>query len=582
MQDNVSVLIATILAVIIIVLFPIYNVATRQDSIANNMVVRATTNFVDEVRNKGYIEATEYGNYLNELDKTGNIYEVEMEVYKPILISTASEEYEEKYDIKYTNGILTDMRNADLVSKEDSVINDDIYYLSDGYKFYVRVKNTNITQAQILFDRIFRGKNKERIVVNYGGVVYSNEWAKGDNAEIAGTNISISRPMDYTGKEFKYEEIAGVYDELTGETKMIYGIAVRLSDVIPNASKIKFLLTYNDIEEFEDASGRKLTTSTARENHIKEYFETEGFDSDITVEEKDRVVKNGRCSYEYMITLDNISYNFSYGAYARGSVHIKAGSAYSRAGALGLLNSKEFIITYEMSTPTITMTATPDVITENVILPVSGGTNITFKAKGELESASARIKEIVFSITNNDVVVKTATVAADLSGRASTSYKFNEGTGSITAYAVDTRGNKSETIGYAFIIMNNYLSQSINKYGITEMKTVIINGATISSYSFGGSFPYHGGTDWWRVTGLVKGTSDTWEVVNPTSGTYIPWGETLRANYATGSNFNTGTVSLEDPKRYIQLKFEYRTDPTHDGQSCLRGATIEYKVNYKF
>ena len=60
MQDNVSVLIATIVAVIIIVLFPIYNVATRQDSIANNMVVKATTNFVDEVRNKGYIDKVEY------------------------------------------------------------------------------------------------------------------------------------------------------------------------------------------------------------------------------------------------------------------------------------------------------------------------------------------------------------------------------------------------------------------------------------------------------------------------------------------------------------------------------------------
>ena len=57
MEDNVSILLASILTVVIIVLFPIYNVATRQDSIAKNMVVKATTNFVDEARNKGYIEA---------------------------------------------------------------------------------------------------------------------------------------------------------------------------------------------------------------------------------------------------------------------------------------------------------------------------------------------------------------------------------------------------------------------------------------------------------------------------------------------------------------------------------------------
>lgn len=590
MQDNVSVLIATIVAVIIIVLFPIYNIATRQDSIANNMVVRATTNFVDEVRNKGYIDKETYGKFLNELDKTGNTYDVEMEVYKPILLETVdstsdAKEFEENYDVDYTDTIIAGMENSTLFKDEGSVKKSDVYYLYDDYKFYVRVKNTNVTQAQILLDRLLSGKQNERIVVNYGGVVYSNEWAHGENAESASANISISRPLNNNLKEFKYEYITDIYDQTLDELKTVYAIAVRLSDEGVGAGNIKFRLKYNGVEQLTSESGTVLNTEVDRENHIKNYIETEGFVVEKQYIQVDEIsVKNNgdTYDYEYIITFSNISYNFQNNPYMEGRVKINAGSAYTKAGQVSELNSKYFVITYELNEPTVVLASTPDVIADNVVAPISGGTDITFIVTGQLESDTARVVKAVIEITNNGTVVKNETINLDSNGKATLNYKFAEGTGSVSAYVIDSRGTQSEKVGYGFIIMNNYLSASINTRGITEMNTVVIPNATISAYSFGGAFPNHGGSDWWRVTGLVKGTTDTWEVVNPLTGNYIPSGQTLRANKATGADFNTGMIEISDPKRYVQLKFEYRTDPTHDGSSCLRNATIDYKVDYKF
>lgn len=352
MEDNVSVLLATILTVVIIVLFPIYNVATRQDSIAKNMVVKATTNFVDNVRNKGYLEEKDYKEYINKIAGTGNTYEVELEVYKPILVETEeSEVYEEKYTIEYTDEILSKIENTemDVANADSSVLSEKVYYLNEGYKFYVRVRNTNVTQAQVLLDRLLKGELTDRIVVNYGGVVYINEWEKGESAETANANISISRPMNYNEKEFKYESITTVYDQYSDEYTTIYGIAVRLSEEIENGTKFKFLVSYNEVYALKDEDGNALTEASQREEYIKRCFKTMGFDAEASVEERE-IQKNattGLYSYKYMITLDNVNYDFDNNPLLKGTVQIVSGSADTKTGTLGELNSKEFIIMYE-------------------------------------------------------------------------------------------------------------------------------------------------------------------------------------------------------------------------------------------
>ena len=128
MQENISVLLATILMVVIIVLFPIYNIATRNDSIAKTMVVKATTSFVDDVRNKGYITSNDYDKYIKEISKTGNMYDVELEVYKPILLETSVDTYEEEYEIEYTSDILKKIEDSstEVAEASKSIIKDSL------------------------------------------------------------------------------------------------------------------------------------------------------------------------------------------------------------------------------------------------------------------------------------------------------------------------------------------------------------------------------------------------------------------------------------------------------------------------
>ena len=56
MKDNLSIIVTMIVFVILIVIFPLYNYFERQDDMSYNMVLKSTTNFIDEVVNCGYIK----------------------------------------------------------------------------------------------------------------------------------------------------------------------------------------------------------------------------------------------------------------------------------------------------------------------------------------------------------------------------------------------------------------------------------------------------------------------------------------------------------------------------------------------
>ena len=466
MQENVSVLVATILAVIIIVVFPIYNVATRNDSVASNMVIKATTSFVDEVRNKGYITEQDYENYLDELNKTGNTYEVELEAYAPILIETeTAEEYEQKYKIDYTNDILKVFKegneeNGQEVASTNSILNEKAYYLDTDYKFYARVKNTNITQAQVLLDRVLGGEIKDRIVVNYGGIVYSNEWSKGEGARTVGANISISRPMDVDGNEYKYEYITTVYDryEVSDDEDIqftdLYGIAVKLADREENSGIIKFNLTYTDINEFKDNNGNTLTTKAQRAAHIEEYIEVVGVKAnEIDVEEVTDSWKkgsNGLYSGQYVITIKDIVYDYENNPYIKAKLRIKAGSGTSSSGELGQLNTEEFIIFYNLNKPTITLSAkdvdTGKAVTNGVTIePEKGVATIEFTANAVIDSSVAKVSKIIFIIEygNRTEKVEVNTNSSNVTESITKDFAVGKEY-TVRTYAIDSRGKESE------------------------------------------------------------------------------------------------------------------------------------------
>jgi polyhydroxyalkanoate synthesis regulator phasin len=185
MKDNLSIVISMILLVVLIVIFPLYNHFERQDDMSYNVVLKATTNFVDEVVNSGYIDQETYDKYVSDLSTTGNLYDVELEVHKKRYVKELTTgEYEEQYEIDYNDDIFAQIIDTvtEVNSLEQKKVVNGSYLLNAGDKFYVKTKNASTTMAGAVFNIIVPASQKDRIVVNYGGVIKNNAWKRVENA----------------------------------------------------------------------------------------------------------------------------------------------------------------------------------------------------------------------------------------------------------------------------------------------------------------------------------------------------------------------------------------------------------------
>ena len=84
MKDNLSIVITIIILVLLMVFFPLYNFFERQDDMSYNLVLKATSNFADEVMNNGYIDQRGYNNFVTNLANTGNVYDIEVEAHRKV------------------------------------------------------------------------------------------------------------------------------------------------------------------------------------------------------------------------------------------------------------------------------------------------------------------------------------------------------------------------------------------------------------------------------------------------------------------------------------------------------------------
>ncbi|MDF2589603.1 MAG: hypothetical protein K0S41_3444, partial [Anaerocolumna sp.] len=82
-MDAFGRIIAVILAVIMITLFPLQYIALNQNTIIDNHVHSETTEFIEEIMLQGYITMDMYNNFLYKLDDSKQLYDVEIIHSKP-------------------------------------------------------------------------------------------------------------------------------------------------------------------------------------------------------------------------------------------------------------------------------------------------------------------------------------------------------------------------------------------------------------------------------------------------------------------------------------------------------------------
>ncbi|HUC91960.1 MAG TPA: hypothetical protein VMS09_08020 [Paenibacillus sp.] len=181
-MNSFSKVFAILISILLLYVFPISATFNQQDDVSELVALRATTSFVDAVRDKGFITPTMYNDFLQAIHATGNTFDVQMEhgqkryipVYDdPARPDTFRNDYTVQYDKFYNAQILPVLFPDSAAGKDDPKRR---YKLQAGDTFYVVVKNTNRTNGTILHDFLNNASSpQEKIFIPYGGVVRNED-----------------------------------------------------------------------------------------------------------------------------------------------------------------------------------------------------------------------------------------------------------------------------------------------------------------------------------------------------------------------------------------------------------------------
>ena len=143
MGDSTITIIAIFLAAILMFVFPLMAMSDRADDVSQLNVQTLTTEFVDNVRTTGKLTEANYSKFIQQLDSTGNTYDVELEAQildenpgKKATQADTTKIGENVYYNVYTSQILEELGKNNIKA------------FKEGDIFSVSAKNTNATISQ--------------------------------------------------------------------------------------------------------------------------------------------------------------------------------------------------------------------------------------------------------------------------------------------------------------------------------------------------------------------------------------------------------------------------------------------------
>lgn len=193
MGENINAIMETLIAAIIMIIFPLYSAYTAKDDVAYALAMSYTKDFVDTIAENGYITEDMYYSFLNNLKNgTDNSYEVifmhkslrydvlnKIEDPNKVLPPTVDITSEwEVYDDNYVKNILHNSKNK-------------IYLLSENDQINVAIKNKNTTLATAIFNIITANVSNSttRIYVDLTSNVRNETWRQFDDITTIYKNI---------------------------------------------------------------------------------------------------------------------------------------------------------------------------------------------------------------------------------------------------------------------------------------------------------------------------------------------------------------------------------------------------------
>lgn len=153
MEDTTVSIIGIIIAAVLMFMVPLYTIADRNDDISQLTVQTETALFVDNIIRLGKITATDYQQYISNLNASGNTYDIEMEL--KILDTNLTKRVTTQVDSsKIGENVYYSLYTSQI---EDKLIQDEtenpgkgVILLKEGDRISVTAKNSSKTLSQSL------------------------------------------------------------------------------------------------------------------------------------------------------------------------------------------------------------------------------------------------------------------------------------------------------------------------------------------------------------------------------------------------------------------------------------------------
>lgn len=155
-MDSFGKIIEILVTTVLLFFIPVYYISLRQDAVCQSQVRTETAYFVDAVRNQGYLTRNMYELFLKELDRTGQVYDVELTYYKKIRAENEEGEYEIYYEAVYSDELLSEEKTE----------------FQKGGFFKAEVENVSRPLSAKLTEIILaRDVSEKQIYTVYGGAI---------------------------------------------------------------------------------------------------------------------------------------------------------------------------------------------------------------------------------------------------------------------------------------------------------------------------------------------------------------------------------------------------------------------------
>ena len=170
MQNSTSTILALVVAGVLIFIVPLITLTGRSDNVVQENVELIVEEFVTEVRNTGKLTRAQYQDLVNELDATGNTYDIEIEIQhldenpgKKTAQANYTKIGENVYYSEFTTQVL---KQIGIEIDEYPVGTSDTIILKEGDYISVDVKNENSTTAQTLKSSFIGFSNAGEYVIS--------------------------------------------------------------------------------------------------------------------------------------------------------------------------------------------------------------------------------------------------------------------------------------------------------------------------------------------------------------------------------------------------------------------------------